>query len=203
VTVTSASSALLTGDVDVLPDRPLAEAGSVSAAFRARGLRDLRGAARHLRDLPYGRISDRERPLLVLEERRGTCTTKHALLAELAAEQGIDLGLTLGIYEMSETNTPGVGPVLARHGLPAIPEAHCYVVWNGHRIDVTRAVAAAEPISRFLHEERIDSTRIGAYKIAMHQRFLVGWVSRHHPSLTLDDAWRIREACIAALSDPR
>lgn len=23
------------------------------------------------------------------------------------------------------------------------------------------------------------------------------------PSLTLDEAWRIREACIAALSDPR
>lgn len=193
----------MTGDVDALPEMAIVANAPVSAAFRARGVHDLRAAARHLRDLPYGRISDRTQPGLVLEERCGTCTTKHALLAALAAEHGVDLALRLGLYAMSEANTPGVGEVLARHGLPAIPEAHCYVAWQGQRIDVTRAVVAAEPIASFLHEERIEPPQIGAYKIEMHRRFLADWVARAHPELTLEDAWQIREACIAALSDPR
>jgi hypothetical protein len=197
------SPALLTGDVDALPDVAIIAAAPASAAFRARGVHDLRAAAGHLRDLPYGRITDRARPGLVLEEERGTCTTKHALLSELAAEQGVDVGLRLGLYAMSEANTPGVGAVLARHGLSDIPEAHCYVLWQGQRIDVTRAVTATEPISRFLHEERIDPPQIGAYKVEMHRRFLAEWLLRAHPELTLEAAWRIREACIDALSDPR
>lgn len=194
---------MLTGDVDALPDVALAAGGSVATAFRGRGVRDLRSAARYLRDLPYGRISDRDRPALVLEEGRGTCTTKHALLAALAEEQGVDLALRLGLYAMCEANTPGVGAVLARHGLAEIPEAHCYVAWHEQRIDVTRAVTAAAPIDRFLHEERIEPAQIGAYKIELHRRVLADWVAGVQPSLTLDEAWQIREACIAALSDPR
>src|SRR5204862_2107860 len=130
--MTPASSArpAITGDADALPDVPIAASGPVSTAFRARALSTLRTAARYVRDLPYGRVSDRARPVLVLEERRGTCTTKHALLAILAAEQGVDLALTVGIYEMNEANTPGVGAVLAAHGLATIPEAHCYLTWQ-------------------------------------------------------------------------
>ena len=193
----------LTGDVDALPDVALVVDGPATAAFRTRGIHDVRSAARCLRELPYGRISDRERPALVLEEGRGTCTTKHALLATLAAEQDVDLALRLGLYAMCEANTPGVGAVLARHGLTDIPEAHCYVAWHGRRIDVTRAITAAAPIDRFLHEERIDPSQIGAYKIDLHRRVLAEWVTHAQPALTLDEAWQIREACIAALSDPR
>jgi len=203
--MTPASSArpAITGDADALPDVPIAASGPVSTAFRARALGTLRTAARYVRDLPYGRVSDRARPVLVLEERRGTCTTKHALLAMLAAEQGVDLALTVGIYEMNEANTPGVGAVLAAHGLATIPEAHCYLTWQGQRIDVTRAVAASEPIARFLHEERITPAQIGEHKIAMHRRFLEVWRGHARPELDAEQAWRIREDCIAALSDPR
>src|SRR5215510_6425949 len=119
---------------DAIPDLVLRPGGDTTALFLARGITTLREAARLLWSLPYGRVSDGHRPDLVLHESRGTCTTKHALLAMLAAEQEIDLALTLGIYEMTERNTPGVGPVLDRHGLDRIPEAHCYVVWQGERI---------------------------------------------------------------------
>jgi hypothetical protein len=80
--------------------------GSFTALFRAAGVHDFAGAARHLLALPYGRIADRNKFWLVLEEGRGTCTTKHALLAELGREQQIDVDLTLSIYEMNERNTP-------------------------------------------------------------------------------------------------
>jgi hypothetical protein len=86
--------------------------------------------------------------MAVLTEGRSTCSTKHALLAELATEQHLPVALMLGIYLMSERNTPGVGSVLTRHGLAEIPEAHCYLMHDGVRIDVTRETTApSEPIA--------------------------------------------------------
>jgi hypothetical protein len=53
----------------------------------------------------------------VLCEGRDTCSTKHALLAKLSRENGRRVALILGIYEMDEANTPGVGAVLKPNGL--------------------------------------------------------------------------------------
>ena len=64
--------------------------------------------------------------MAVLTEGCGTCSSKHALLAGLAAAQRLPVALMLGIYLMNERNTPGIGPVLARYGLAEIPEAHCF-----------------------------------------------------------------------------
>ena len=187
--------------LEQLANRELTPGGPVTARFRAAGVHDFVGAAHHLLALPYGRIADRNRFWLVLEEGRGTCTTKHALLAELAREQGIDVQLVVGVYEMSERNTPGVGRVLGAHGLTRIPEAHCYLRYRGGRIDITGVPAGAEPIDRFLHEEPITIDQIGAYKIDLHRRFLGEWIARTEQARgrSLDEIWRIREACIAAL----
>lgn len=179
----------------------LAGGGPVTCRFRDAGLGDLAGAARHLQRLPYGRIARREEFWRVLAEKRGTCSTKHALLAALCAEQGVAVQLTLGIYEMSERNTPGVGGVLDRHGLDAIPEAHCFLRVRGERLDVTGVPPGAEPIERFLHEEPIAVEQIGEYKIGVHRRFLAGWIAGDPAARgrTLDEVWRVREQCIAAL----
>lgn len=161
-----------------LTNRPFSAIGRYTSLFQMAGIHDFAGAARHVRALPYGRIADRQKLWLVLEERRGSCTTKHALLAELAREQGIHVHLTLGIYEMNERNTPGVGQVLSPYGLEYIPEAHCYLRYEGGRIDVTGLPTAAEPIDHFLQEEPITVDQIGAYKHDVHQRYLHGWITR-------------------------
>lgn len=46
--------------------------------------------------------------------------------------------LMIGIYLMNEDNTPGVGKVLERYGLKEIPEAHCYLRFEGQYLDFTR-----------------------------------------------------------------
>src|SRR5690606_19019522 len=187
-----------------LPDHELTPAGPLSAAFLALGIRDLRTAGRHLHALPYGRTADRGDFAAVLRESKGTCSTKHALLAALAREQGIALSLMLGIYAMREANTPGVGAVLEKHGLPWLPEAHCYLTYAGRRIDVTRSgVEPAEPIRELLHEEAITPEQIGEYKLAFHQRYLWQWMSEHPEIVgerSFEDLWRAREECIAALA---
>ena len=188
---------------DVLPDHTLAAAGEVTSQFIALGITAFRSAARLLYQVPYGRKSDRADFRLVLPEHCGTCSTKHALLAALAAEQELPVHLTLGIYEMTDWNTPGVGAVLEKYEMAFVPEAHCYLTYDGIRIDVTREVASAkESITRFLHEERITPSQIGAYKVAMHQAWMREWVARTMPNRDWQSIWQIREDCIAALSGP-
>jgi len=182
----------------------LRPSGIVSRGFLSLAKADLRTAGQYLCELPYGRNRYPDDPLAVLTDRCGTCSTKHALLRRLAIEQGVNLVLVLGIYEMNERNTPGVGSVLRGHGLKAIPEAHCYVRVGEQRIDVTRerAPSDAEAITQFLHEEEIDPSQITMYKIGIHKSFLHQWitVTPGLGGLTLTSIWAIREKCIAALS---
>jgi hypothetical protein len=175
----------------------LTPGGAITAAFLRIGRADLRSAGKYLQSLPYARNIRRDDPLIVLTEERGTCSTKHALLRRLAIEQNLDIALVLGIYEMAEQNTPGVGDILRKYGLATLPEAHCYVRTAGRRIDVTRAIPAAIP--HFLHEEDIDPAQITGYKNALHKRFLLKW-SSGLGGWQLADLWNIREECIAVLS---
>ncbi len=148
-----------------LPDTLLKPASEVSADFLRAGARTYRDAASIVYQLAYGRTSSRTDLSAVLREGRGTCSSKQALLRQLASEQRIPVKLLLGIYLMKERNTPGVGVVLSKYQLKEIPEAHCYIVYDDQRIDVTRPVTTSvEPIDSFLHEEEISPPRIGDYK---------------------------------------
>lgn len=190
--------------VAALPEFEIVADGAASALARATGYTTFGETARHVWALPYGRNSNRADPLLVLSEGRGTCSTKHAYLATLAREAGVPLDLVLGIYMMSEANTPGVGGVLGEHDLDAIPEAHCYLRVDGERIDLTHPPGAlpGEPIDRFLHEEPVEPHQVGDYKQQFHRDFIERWLrDPGAPDLSPDDAWAIREACIAALGE--
>lgn len=189
---------------EALPRAPFMPVGPASAAMIARGVTDFRAAGRYLRALPYGRTADRSDFRAVLHEGRGTCSTKHALLAVIAHEHDLPVILTLGIYDMHERNTPGVGAVLTRYGLDSLPEAHCYLTYHGRRIDVTRSGAEPlEAISHFLHEEPISPEQIGDYKVMLHRRWMRRWIDSDREmlrGLSFDEVWLIREACIAALA---
>ncbi len=176
------------GDLD--PERPL------GAQFRTVGVARYRDAARYVQALPYGRTSDRADYRLVLPEGRGSCSTKHALLAALAAETGLSVELALGIYLMDEANTPGTGDALAAAGLDAVPEAHCFLVSAHRRVDLTWPNRTAE-LPPVLSEERIRPDQIGAYKTTRHRAYVEAWAAQR--GLDAGRVWAIREACIGAL----
>lgn len=141
--------------------------------------------------------------MIVMRESRGTCSTKHALLRRLAIEQAVGVVLVLGIYEMNERNTPGVGPVLRKYALSFLPEAHCYLRFRQNRVDVTRPINPnpLERIAHFLFEEDISPEQIGEYKTSLHRQFLQQWIAETGTAggRDLDEIWRIREECISAL----
>ncbi len=186
----------------MLPEVPIAASGSLAIRFRERGCTTFRQAAYHLYTLPYGRNSDRSDLLLVLSEGRGTCSTKHALLAALAQELGVAIKLMLGIFEMCEANTPGVGVVLEKHQLSSIPEAHTYLQYEGSRVDITRSnVNPAVEIHHFIREQEIRPDQIGTYKISFHRDFIREWLLQHRElsGFTPETLWSIREECISTL----
>jgi hypothetical protein len=180
---------------------PLKEFGEITSAFARAGVYDYRAAAGHVSHLAYGRNSDTSDVTVVLSEKRGTCSTKHALLRRLAFEQQLPVQLVLGIFEMSGENTPGVGSVLKKHGLGSLPEAHCYLRASGRRVDATWDFDG-ELSFDFLHEEEISAAeQIGLYKTSIHQQFLSRWLAQGAGrAWGLDEIWKIREECIHALS---
>ncbi len=112
------------------------------------------------------------------------------------------VALIVGIYEMTERNTPGVGKVLAESSLASIPEAHCYLRVGPMRVDVTREQAnSVEAIHEILYEEEIAPDQIGEYKKNLHRQFLQEWKQSSDlaKAYTLEELWGIRESCIEAL----
>lgn len=190
-------------NIETLPNFELMLGGKVTEAFLLLGINDFHQAALFVGHLPYGRNTNRSEYELVLSERRGTCSTKHALLSALCIEQGIEkIKLFTGIYDMSEHNTPGVGKVLEKYGLNSVPEAHCYLKHNNHRYDFTRLGVKGEQIEGFLIEKEIDPSQIGDFKTNLHRSYLPIWINNHelNQKLSPDSLWKVREECIKELS---
>lgn len=188
-----------------LPEDRLPDIGAWATQCRARGARTLQAAGKLLQELPYGRLGDGCTYHDVLREGRGTCSTKHAALAEIAAEACGDALLAVGLYDMCEANTPGVGPVLAAAGLASIPEAHCYLILDGERIDITRRRDAASYDIGEIHDEFIvEPADLATHKETIHREALHDWMLAHAEQVAgrdEDTMWAIREACIAALTE--
>jgi hypothetical protein len=189
------------GEIAELPDLPLAGGGSIATTLRALGLVDFHAACRHVQALPYGRASGGAST--VLSEGRGTCNSKHAVLVLLARELGAsEIQLGLGMFELSGEGFPGVARVLGEAGIPCMLEAHCYLVHEARRVDLTWPIEQAVPHPHFLHETTIDPAELPEGKIARHRAYLATWLVERGWSMSVDRAWEIREACIAALSQP-
>lgn len=166
------------------------------------GLYDSEALIRFIQKTPYGRTSNRTDVSLVFTENRGTCSSKHALIKAIADENDFHhLDLVIGLYKMSESNTPKIGDVLTKNNLTYIPEAHCYLKYDNLPIDITSHNSNFENIKNSIIEEIIiQPFQIGNYKVKYHQTFLKDWIIRKDIKLSFDEIWKIREQCISNLS---
>ncbi|MGE0868050.1 MAG: hypothetical protein AB7P03_05805 [Kofleriaceae bacterium] len=171
--------------------------GLLSRRVAALGPGDFHAAVRWVHGLPYGRNTDRADYTLVLAERRGTCSTKHALLAALARDAQLDVRLRAGVFLMSDANTPGVTAALRAHGLSRVPEAHTFLAAGNARLDVTFPGSDGTCSLAFECERDLAPEDIGAVKLGWHRAFIDRWARTE--GVDPRKAWAAREACIAAL----
>ena len=183
----------------MLPDFELTVNAELTTAFRKLGISDFSAACVYVHQLPYGRNARRGDFLSVLQEGKGTCSSKHGLLAQLAVLHGQDeIHLMVGIFLMSAKTHPQVSPVLEAHGLAMIPEAHAYFRYNGKRYDFTAAgkdIAAIEPF--IVREQRCEPNQLNDWKPMIHRHYIDSWLKRQNHPFSPEALWEIREKCIA------
>ncbi|MBD2768716.1 hypothetical protein IC235_12550 [Hymenobacter sp. BT664] len=179
------------------------DTGEISREFLSRRITDFQHAAQFIRELPYRRNTDKTNLVSVFADGGATCGPKHAVLRQLALENGIpDLKLKLGIFRMNGLNTPAVASTLAQYGLAFLPEVHNYLRVHRTVLDCTRPNSSADDFrADLLLELEIEPTQIGDAKVAFHQTYLRYWLHQNPGlGLTLPQLWSIREQCIEALS---
>ncbi|MGB0895923.1 MAG: hypothetical protein ACPGU9_04635 [Flavobacteriaceae bacterium] len=160
-------------------------------------------AIEFVKNLPYGRTKHRANFYAVLEELKGTCSTKHAVLRMLATEQGYTtVSLYMCIFKMNGHNTPIVNPILSKYHIDYIPEAHCVLKIDNKFVDVTSSKSNYDNLKAdVLCMEEISPEQIGAFKVAYHKKYLKDWmVSQPYP-YTFETLWAVREECIRELSE--
>ncbi|WP_299274934.1 hypothetical protein [uncultured Psychroserpens sp.] len=181
----------------------LSPAQPLSKVCLDKGLSDFEAVFNFVKQLPYGRTTNRSDFTQVLQEHKGTCSTKHALLKAIAIENDIDdLKLCLGVFEMNPKNTPKIKYVLEQYHLDYIPEAHCYLRHHDDIIDITFNSTTEPSFSETLqYEVHIEPNQIGDYKVTFHKSYLKTWIKNEQLHLSFNQLWKIREACILAISE--
>ncbi len=175
----------------------------ISRLFLERGIITFIDACDYIKNLSYGRNKNKEDLTTVFSDNMGTCSTKHALLRQLAIENNVDqVRLILGLFKMTKANTPEVASTLTKYYLDYIPEAHNYLKVNGEIIDCTKQNSSKNDfIGDLLCEIEIEPNQITEFKVNYHQTILREWLLDNPDKIiNFDELWRIRERCISDLS---
>jgi hypothetical protein len=120
-----------------LPDCDIHAGGIVGAAFLGREITTFRRACQWVKDLPYGHNTRVEDAMVLFEDERGTCFTKHGVIARLAGELELSVYKNLGFYRLNDEIVTGVAELLKPHGLSFVPQIHCFLEYRGFRVDLT------------------------------------------------------------------
>lgn len=188
---------------EVLPDKIIAAVGPISRTFLELGIRHFQQACGYVHALPYGYNSDRDDPMTLFRENRGSCTTKHAVIALLAAELDLAIEKNICIYPMTERLVTGTRTILDKYHLPYVPMIHCFLAFQGHRVDLTEGNRNGKngPIEDLLYTETVaadisEKDEYLRYRRALKENVL----SRvEMQAVRLKDALKAREEGIALL----
>jgi hypothetical protein len=170
----------------------------LSKLIKSEGIKSWDKLMDYVQKLPYGRNKNREDLRLVMVERKGTCSSKHAFLKQVADLNQIpEVKLILGMYQMNAANTPQIGETLEGSGLDYVPEAHCYLNMNGTNKDLTFPNSDFSKLENNLIQEiEIEPRQVNQFKVDYHQEFLRAWIKEKNIALSFEEVWDLRETCI-------
>lgn len=176
------------------------KAGPLSQKLCDNGVQNLPTLLDWVRNQPYGRNSDRTDYKLVIEEKKGSCSTKHALVKAVALENNWDdVDLYIGFFFMDAFMFPKLKEIFEENNIEGIPEAHTFLVIDGEYFDISGLSTPVEE-DQIVDEFEIQPEGIGDLKISVHKGFIEEWAEDEKINLPVDQLWTIREACIAKLS---
>ncbi len=143
----------------VFPAKSISNVGIISNKFLSLGINTFIDASRYVHELPYGYNSDRDDLMILFKENKGTCTTKHAVMATLAIEMNLPVKKNVGIYAMTEEIVTGTNEILNKFNLPYVPMIHCFLVYGEYRIDLSEGNNNGKnrSIEEFLFTQQVEA----------------------------------------------
>jgi hypothetical protein len=167
--------------ITTLPDNSISDKGLISREFLKLNIHTFLDAAGYVHKIPYGYNSDRDDLMILFKEKKGTCTTKHAVIGTLATELDLPIDKTIGIYAMTETIVSGTEKILHSYRLPFIPMLHCYLAYDGIRVDLTEGNDNGKngSIETFLHTEKVPPNISGKNEYLLYRNVLKELLSTH------------------------
>ena len=143
---------------DKLPDTEIKPVGEISRKFLELGIKSFRQACEYANNIEYGYNTNYDGKLIFFKEKRGTCTSKHAVVAGLAEELNIPLYKHVCIYKFTEEISTGAIEILKKYKIPYAAMVHCFLVYKNLRFDLTEGNCNGKntTIDEFIHEEKVD-----------------------------------------------
>ncbi|NVM44388.1 MAG: hypothetical protein HWN79_05680 [Candidatus Lokiarchaeota archaeon] len=143
---------------DKLPDVELKPVGELSKKFLDLGIKTFKDACNYVHNVDYGYNTDYEDRMILFKEKKGSCTSKHAVIAELAQELKIPLYKYVYVYKLTEEITTGVQHILEKYDIPYVPMVHCFLVYEDYQFDLTEGNynGKKKHIDNYIHAEEVD-----------------------------------------------
>ncbi|WP_339918064.1 hypothetical protein [Yeosuana marina] len=183
-------------------DYKLTSNDSLTKLAKRHGIETWNNLIKYVKNIPYGRTSDRANLSLVILENTGTCSSKHAYLKQVADFNHIpNVKLILSVFKMNPLNTPKIGDAITGCSIDYIPEAHCYLKILDECIDVTsKHLDFAKIKADIIEELEIKAEQVITFKDDYHKKFIKNWIVKDSLPLNFDEIWKLRETCIKNLS---
>lgn len=160
--------------LEIFPEKPFSGGSPIKDRFLSLGIHSFLDACRFVHNLPYGYNSDRDDLMILFKEKKGTCTTKHAVIATLAEDLGLPVDKHVGIYAMTEALVTGTDRILSDYHLPYIPMIHCFLVHGNQRVDLTEGNdnGKKKPLNDFLFTEKVKPNITGKDEYLLYRKAL-------------------------------
>ena len=143
---------------EYLPDAELNPVGELSKTFLDLGIKTFKDACTYVHNIDYGYNTNYEDRMIFFKEKKGSCTTKHAVIAGLAQELSIPLYKHVCVYKFTEEITTGTNEILNEFNIPYVPMVHCYLVYGKYKFDLTEGNNNGKkgPIDEYIYSEKVD-----------------------------------------------
>jgi hypothetical protein len=168
--------------LNIFPESDIKPVGMISNRFLKMNISTFHSACTYVHRMPYGYNADRNDLMSLFKEGKGTCTTKHAVIATLAAELELPVHKHIGIYAMTEALVSGTGTILEKYVLPYLPMAHCYLVFQSYRVDLTEGNTNGKnrSIEEFLFSAKVDPNIQAKEEYLLYRNVLQDQILRRH-----------------------
>ncbi len=143
---------------ELLPQLDITPSGEISDKFLSMGFKTFQEGCNYVHNLDYAYNSDADDKWILFKELKGSCTSKHGVIAGLAEELEVPLHKHIGIYKFTEDIVKGAQKIIDKYQIPYIPIVHCFLVHENHRFDLTEGNFNGKEtsIDEFLHEEQVE-----------------------------------------------